>query len=65
MQKKRFIAGAVCPNCGTLDTVFILTGGERESRHCTRCDLSEERPLPDDGAAHEPAEWQPVRLPGE
>ena len=41
-NKPRFIAGAVCPQCGVEDRMVVLPdGGERR---CINCDFSESRP---------------------
>lgn len=58
---RRFIAGATCPRCGTLDTVYIHKGEETVSRHCTRCDLDETMSA---DSRDEPvvSEWQPIRI---
>jgi uncharacterized metal-binding protein (TIGR02443 family) len=39
---KRFIAGAVCPKCGAMDTVRSFTIEERMVRECVMCDFSDE-----------------------
>lgn len=35
---KRFIAGAVCPRCGEMDTIRTYRDEEREHKECVRCD---------------------------
>ena len=35
---KRFVAGAVCPRCGQLDTIRVYRNEIREYRECVRCD---------------------------
>ena len=35
--KKRFIAGAVCPRCATMDSVRMYRDDEREYRECVKC----------------------------
>ena len=37
MSVKRFIAGAVCPSCGVMDTVRIFAHGGQEHRECVEC----------------------------
>lgn len=39
---KRFIAGAVCPSCGTQDTVRLFEKNGRDVRECVECDFSDE-----------------------
>jgi uncharacterized metal-binding protein (TIGR02443 family) len=34
---RRFIAGAVCPRCGEMDTVRMVQEGEEQLRDCVRC----------------------------
>ncbi|MFV8818931.1 YheV family putative metal-binding protein [Haliea sp. E17] len=41
-QRRRFIAGAVCPRCGAMDRIVVDMDTER--RECVACDFSEERP---------------------
>ena len=38
---KRFIAGAVCPRCGEMDTLKMHRNDGREYRECVRCDFSD------------------------
>ncbi|MCV6613213.1 MAG: YheV family putative metal-binding protein [Amphritea sp.] len=38
---KRFIAGAVCPRCGEMDTLKMYRDEDREYRECVRCDFSD------------------------
>ena len=35
---KRFVAGAVCPRCGEMDTIRVYRNDIREYRECVRCD---------------------------
>lgn len=35
---KRFVAGAVCPRCGEMDTIRVYRNEIREYRECVRCD---------------------------
>ncbi|MDP0589860.1 MAG: YheV family putative zinc ribbon protein [Candidatus Endonucleobacter bathymodioli] len=39
---KRFIAGAVCPSCGVMDTIRIFTDGVLKHRECVACHYSDE-----------------------
>jgi len=41
-KQKRFIAGAICPLCASVDRIYTLTGAEGMSRHCVDCDFSED-----------------------
>ena len=38
---KRFIAGAVCPRCGEMDTLKMYRDESHEFRECIRCDFSD------------------------
>lgn len=38
---KRFIAGAVCPRCGKMDSVRMHRDEEREYRECIECGFSD------------------------
>ena len=38
---KRFIAGAVCPRCGEMDTLKMFRDEKREHRECIRCDFTD------------------------
>lgn len=40
--KRRFIAGAVCPRCGAMDTLVVDRDSDR--RECVACEFSEARP---------------------
>ncbi len=42
--KRRFIAGAKCPKCQTMDSVIMLTSGKDEWIECVDCHYSEQRP---------------------
>ncbi len=41
-QRRRFIAGAVCPRCGAMDKIVVDMDTQR--RECVACDFSEARP---------------------
>lgn len=51
MQKKRFIAGAVCPRCAALDRIITFEREGLPYRGCISCDFEEEQPT--EGAADE------------
>lgn len=33
----RFIAGAICPQCGAMDRTRLEVDGQRRRRHCVAC----------------------------
>jgi uncharacterized metal-binding protein (TIGR02443 family) len=41
-QRRRFIAGAVCPRCAAMDRIVVDLDTER--RECVACGFSDERP---------------------
>lgn len=41
-QRRRFIAGAVCPRCGAMDKIIVDM--DTQTRECVACDFAEERP---------------------
>lgn len=41
VTKKRFIAGAVCPKCASMDTVITYRQDEKDWRGCVQCDFTE------------------------
>jgi uncharacterized metal-binding protein (TIGR02443 family) len=66
-NKKRFISGAVCPQCGVEDRVYVLTDASGQSRHCNDCEFSErldslggEAPAVEENT--ELGSWQPIKL---
>ncbi len=48
-SRRRFIAGAVCPQCGVQDKIVVDL--DSDTRSCLACDFSEGRPA--DAAAAE------------
>lgn len=50
---RRFIAGAVCPRCGAMDT--ILVDSVNDCRECVECGFTDQRPDDKASAATEPA----------
>lgn len=44
ITRKRFIAGAVCPECKVMDRIVINL--DTDTRHCLACDFEEARPPP-------------------
>lgn len=51
---KRFVAGAVCPRCGALDSIRVYRNEIREYRECVRCDYVDGQNL--DGSSLQPEE---------
>jgi uncharacterized metal-binding protein (TIGR02443 family) len=49
---KRFVAGAVCPRCGEMDTIRVYRNEIREYRECVRCDYTDGQNL--DGSPETP-----------
>ena len=42
MKTKRFIAGAVCPSCGAMDSIRMFRSEtERDYRECVECGFSD------------------------
>lgn len=39
--QKRFIAGAVCPRCGEMDTIVMFKIDEQDVRECVSCDYTD------------------------
>jgi len=39
-QKKRFIAGAICPQCRQQDSLMLVIGPQQESVNCVKCGFS-------------------------
>ncbi len=44
MAKKRFIAGAICPQCHALDRVVVEQSNGITRRRCVSCGFSDEQP---------------------
>ena len=40
-MKRRFIAGAVCPECRALDRIVVETDAQESRRSCVECGFSE------------------------
>ncbi len=61
---RRFIAGAVCPQCGEIDRLVMETGSGGRERECVHCGYRDELP-----AESRPAHETPTRVnqprPGE
>ncbi|MAZ88836.1 MAG: hypothetical protein CL693_14455 [Cellvibrionaceae bacterium] len=41
-QKKRFIAGAVCPKCSEMDKIMVYNKEGQDYRECVSCGFSDE-----------------------
>lgn len=41
MNKRRFIAGAICPQCKELDKIVVYKEEGVDVRECVRCDYKE------------------------
>jgi uncharacterized metal-binding protein (TIGR02443 family) len=71
VRQRRFIAGATCPSCKAVDTIYVQRddAGDR-SRHCSRCEFSElltgidsrDAGSAAEGAIVDPNHWQPLNL---
>ncbi|MBT3710550.1 MAG: YheV family putative metal-binding protein [Pseudomonadales bacterium] len=78
-SRRRFIAGATCPQCGEVDKVFTQTrsmrtsdsevASEQRERGCVACDFLETieevvtKNAPADVKSGERGDWSPVKLP--
>ena len=43
--KRRFMAGAVCPRCPSMDTIVVFNLDGKDFRECVNCDFKEEMRL--------------------
>lgn len=43
--KRRFMAGAVCPRCSSMDTIVVFNLDGKDFRECVSCDFKEEMRL--------------------
>lgn len=43
--KRRFMAGAVCPRCSSMDTIVVFNFEGKDFRECVSCDFKEEMRL--------------------
>jgi len=43
--KRRFMAGAVCPRCSTMDSIVVYNLEGKDFRECVNCDFKEEMRL--------------------
>ena len=42
-ELRRFIAGAVCPACKQIDTLFVYANGDSNVCECVQCGFSDRR----------------------
>ncbi|MCC1496223.1 YheV family putative metal-binding protein [Alcanivorax sp. 1008] len=64
MIKRRFIAGATCPQCGAMDKIVRVEQGDRIYMECIACNMErnlDEAP-PRDHPTDEPMLGQPVTI---
>ena len=64
MTRRRFIAGASCPQCGAVDKIVRVEEGERIYMECVACNMIrdlDEAP-PRDQPTEEPVVDRPVRI---
>lgn len=40
--KRRFMAGAVCPRCSTMDSIVVYNLDGKDFRECVNCEFKEE-----------------------
>lgn len=45
--QRRFIAGAVCPRCSEMDTIFVYREDGIDHRECVSCDFQEQATVQD------------------
>jgi uncharacterized metal-binding protein (TIGR02443 family) len=60
---RRFIAGAVCPQCGAMDKLVLYVGSPQQRRECVGCGYQDN--LKDAPIAAEPATRVNRARPGE
>lgn len=41
-QKRRFVAGAVCPRCSEMDKLVVYNESSKDYRECVSCGYKEE-----------------------
>jgi len=73
-NRRRFIAGAVCPRCAKMDKLVVYRQDDRDYRECVSCGFREQMFFPakvrepdtrvNRTAAERLAETRPVRLLG-
>lgn len=45
-QKRRFVAGAVCPRCSALDKLVVYSEDGKDYRECVSCGYKDEMHFP-------------------
>ncbi len=48
MSLRRFIAGAVCPQCNGMDKIYVTQENDEDVALCTQCDYRSVRPKDND-----------------
>lgn len=48
-KRRRFIAGAVCPECRVVDRMVVVTSGTDSQRECVQCGYHDNQPLSGSG----------------
>ncbi len=62
-SRKRFIAGAICPQCGVEDLIYVVQTAAGQSRHCNQCDFKQNLDdLPVVSTEKAVGDWQPIKL---
>lgn len=51
-MRRRFIAGAKCPQCQGEDKIYVMIENGEEVARCTVCDYRSVRPKDDDPVVH-------------
>lgn len=41
-EKRRFVAGAVCPRCSAMDKLVVYREADKDYRECVSCNFKEE-----------------------
>jgi hypothetical protein len=41
-EKRRFVAGAVCPRCSAMDTIQVYSENGKDYRECVSCGYKDE-----------------------
>lgn len=62
-ERKRFIAGAVCPRCGVRDRIVMFPEGSDQVRECVDCGFSDRQAEPGADALPEGRLDTPLRGP--
>lgn len=46
-EKKRFVAGAVCPRCSEIDKIMVYREQGKDYRECVSCGFKDEMHFPE------------------